>query len=532
MKRLLLVPFAAGLLPAFFLMLSIQTSMSGSATWKTNPATSDWNHAANWMPQTVPNGATDTASFATSNRTNVFLSANTEVNGIVFNAGASAFTITAGATFALTISGLGITNNSGITQNFGAGRLNINFENAASAGTSTFFTDNGFWQFSGSSSAGTGTFSIEGGRLLFTNTSSAATGTFFTLGSPTFAGSLFFGSESTAGNGTFTTSSSPVTGGFGADTVFFDVATAADGIFFTNGGAFSGLNAAALTVFEQDSTAGNSTLIASSGGGVGGRILFFDDSTGGTARLKVFGNGNLDISHHNAPGVSVGSIQGSGLVFLGALNLTVGSNNRSTTFSGVIQGSGTLTKIGRGKLVLKHRNTYSGGTTVKHGKLFVNNRGASGTGTGPVQVNGGELGGAGIIAGAVTVGTGNGSGAVLAPGYLLGAIPGALTIQSPLTFNGDGIYEMQVNSGSGIADEVIANGVTINSGAEFSFADLGGGTLTLGTVFTVINNTAATSIAGTFSNLPDGSTFTSNGNTYQVNYEGGDGNDLTLTVVP
>jgi hypothetical protein len=30
---------------------------------------------------------------------------------------------------------------------------------------------------------------------------------------------------------------------------------------------------------------------------------------------------------------------------------------------------------------------------------------------------------------------------------------------------------------------------------------------------------------------PDGSLFTANGNTYQVNYEGGDGNDLTLTVV-
>jgi hypothetical protein len=48
----------------------------------------------------------------------------------------------------------------------------------------------------------------------------------------------------------------------------------------------------------------------------------------------------------------------------------------------------------------------------------------------------------------------------------------------------------------------------------------------------VIDNTAATLIAGTFSNLPDGSAFTANGNTYQANYEGRDGNDLTLTVVP
>src|SRR5439155_19436867 len=48
----------------------------------------------------------------------------------------------------------------------------------------------------------------------------------------------------------------------------------------------------------------------------------------------------------------------------------------------------------------------------------------------------------------------------------------------------------------------------------------------------VIDNTSASPIAGTFSNLPDGGTFTSNDNTYQVSYEGGDGNDLTLTVLP
>jgi len=53
-----------------------------------------------------------------------------------------------------------------------------------------------------------------------------------------------------------------------------------------------------------------------------------------------------------------------------------------------------------------------------------------------------------------------------------------------------------------------------------------------GTVFTVIDNTAATAIAGTFSNLADGSTVTAGNNTFQADYEGGDGNDLTLTVMP
>ena len=56
------------------------------------------------------------------------------------------------------------------------------------------------------------------------------------------------------------------------------------------------------------------------------------------------------------------------------------------------------------------------------------------------------------------------------------------------------------------------------------------GPLPKGTVFTIIDNTATTPIAGTFINLPDGSIFTQSGIIFQVNYEGGDGNDLTLTV--
>src|SRR4026209_2113132 len=135
---------------------------------------------------------------------------------------------------------------------------------------------------------------------------------------------------------------------------------------------------------------------------------------------------------------------------------------------------------------------------------MVNNIGASGTGSGPVAVNGGRLGGVGTIAGAVTVGSGSGREAVLSPGYQHSINPGTLTIQSSLTFNADATYEFELNSSSATADEVIANGVTINNVAQFSFKDVRSGISPIGTVFTVINNTAATPIAGTFSNLPDG----------------------------
>src|SRR5712691_3139096 len=87
-------------------VLSLHTAQAGSATWNLSPTSGDWNTAANWTPATVPNGPSDTATFASSNITGVSLSAATEINGIVLNSSASAFTITVSHPFLLTISGV------------------------------------------------------------------------------------------------------------------------------------------------------------------------------------------------------------------------------------------------------------------------------------------------------------------------------------------------------------------------------------------------------------------------------------------
>jgi hypothetical protein len=164
------------------------------------------------------------------------------------------------------------------------------------------------------------------------------------------------------------------------------------------------------------------------------------------------------------------------------------------------------------------------------GALIADNTTGSASGTGPVRVNAGTLGGKGTIAGPVTIGTGRGTGAMLAPS-VVGQIA-ILTLQQALTFNADGTYSYKLNTNNARADQVIANQVTIQSGAQFSFQSLGNRSLPIGTIFTTISNTSGEPISGTFANLPDGSTFTAGGNNYQVSYEGGDGNDLTLTVVP
>ena len=83
----------------------------------------------------------------------------------------------------------------------------------------------------------------------------------------------------------------------------------------------------------------------------------------------------------------------------------------------------------------------------------------------------------------------------------------------------------------GQADKVIANGVSLETGAIFWYRRRLSA-LPPGTTFTAIENTSSDPIDGTFVNLPDGGTITIGNNTFQANYEGGDGNDLTLTVVP
>jgi autotransporter-associated beta strand protein len=597
-------------------LAALSAAYADSATWSLNPISGDWNTADNWTPPTVPNGPTDVATFAGSSVTGVRFSAEmTEVAELVFNPGASSFKIIADSSLAqtnvtLTISGAGLTNNSGVTQNLVAGPTEfpggvgiIDFLNAATAGDGTVLTALGSatgGAFSGSvinfhdtCTAGNATVVAKGahgrddaggGEVFFYNNATAANASFTVTGSVApggGGGEILFMDDSTAANANFTieggsngglagevrffdnseaaTAQFTVAGGevtfFYNSTaanatfavqegggVFFDAfdenkPTAANGLFTISGGSTSG--AVGGGVGFGGGTAGNATLVANSGtnGGDGATINFFADDNS-DARIELFGNATLTVFFHSGNGeigeVGVGSVEGDGLIVLSTnQKLIIGNNDLSTTFSGTIQdfGSGSLEKIGNGTLRLSGANTYAGGTTVSAGNLVINNESGSGTGTGAVGVNAGTLGGKGIIAGAVTIGTGNGPGAFLAPGENAKGLA-TLTIQSALTFKADATYTYKFNTKRPKGDQVIANGVTIEDGAQFAFKPVANKKLTAGQVFTAIDNTAATPIAGTFANLPDDSTFTIGNNTYQADYQGGNGNDLTLTVVP
>jgi fibronectin-binding autotransporter adhesin len=70
-------------------------------------------------------------------------------------------------------------------------------------------------------------------------------------------------------------------------------------------------------------------------------------------------------------------------------------NSTAATMTGVLSGTGNLTKAGAGQLILTGNNTYTGTTTVTSGTLVIS---GSSTGGGAYAVNsGGTLGGTGTI---------------------------------------------------------------------------------------------------------------------------------------
>jgi autotransporter-associated beta strand protein len=522
------------LVRASLLVLGSQLALAGSATWDQNPTSDDWNTAANWTPEMV---STKVATFGVSAVTDVSIAADTAIGSIAFSAGADPFTIrtTPGPNdITLTVSGTGITNDSGIMQNLEL-ETNANdhgsslaFTRTATVSPLTTITLEGnssgqpFW----------------GASTVFNDQCSAGNGTYYSLGSAvahSFGGATYFFGDSTAGEATLTSYGGSVAGTGGGVIWFWDNSTAGNAVITCNGGTVAGAGGGGIS-FTSQSSSGNATLIANGGlnGGDGGQIAFDGNRTFASTqpRVQLFGNAVLSIEKAKSESVQLGSLEGDGIVSLGGKELIVGANDLNTTFSGTINGihSGwALTKIGGGTLTLSGANTYTALTTVSEGTLVLANTTGSATGTGAVNVNGGTLGGSGIIGGAVTIAT----GAVLAPAAG-SSVQATLTTQSTLSLQANATYKCtaQARGQQVRADKVVANGVTI-TGAKFSFKPRISGTLQAGTVFTVIGNTSSSPIHGAFSNLPDGAIITAGGANFQANYEGGDnGNDLTLTVVP
>ncbi len=460
------------------------------ATWKGVAGSNSFNVGSNWSTETVPDG---TAFFDSSNFTSLSITGVIFLDGLTLDPGAPDYTLTiaSGALFDLL--------STGVTANGG----NLSIVNNAAYGTISRGLFSGLFFVNGTTAD---TASItNNGYAAFYDTSTAGSAHITNNSILNFQGATQAGNSQIANHGLNT--------------------------FFNSSSAGSAQIANFDEIdFRGTSTAGTSVITTEDGGSV----FFLERSRGGAARLITDDGGIVDFSAEIGPGkkghtrpfqATAGSIEGGGSYFLGKHQLTVGSNNLSTTLSGGIFDGGikgghgaSLIKVGAGTLTLSGANGYTGLTTINGGALKVD-----GSIHGAVTVNtGASLFGNGTT-GAVTVA----SGGTLAPGASAGLLhAGATNLLSGATFaaeiGGTGV-------GIGGYDQLDVTGGLKLAGANLAVTFLVGFDPTAGTEFTIINNDGVDKPIGRFA-VPDIFWIAVGERVFSLNYLAGDGNDVALTA--
>ena len=152
----------------------------------------------------------------------------------------------------------------------------------------------------------------------------------------------------------------------------------------------------------------------------------------------------------------------------GQFDVATGTTMTSAS-GGLIEGGGSLTKIGDGTLVLAGPNTYTGATNVNAGTLIVDGDQSLATGDVTVSNANTRLMGTGTIGGATTIH----AGAIHSAGSATGAV-GTQTFSGSVTYNANSVFEWDLNAnvdGTGTAgtdfDSVAATAVTANTDSIF-----------------------------------------------------------------
>lgn len=241
---------------------------------------------------------------------------------------------------------------------------------------------------------------------------------------------------------------------------------------------------------------------------------------GGLGDIAIASSGLLDFSSLTSVNEAIGSFSGSGHIELGARRINTGGNNQTTTFSGTITGAGgQITKEGTGTFTLEGTNTYTGLTTANGGILVVNGRQADSL------VSVGSLG---TLAGRGTVGdiTANG---IVSPGTSPGALScsnasfgatGRLVVELKTIYPGTGHDQLAVRGSVGFTNATLQVLPSFDPGYNVRVGDR----------FWIISNDGADPVTGTFLGLPNGSEFAAGDYRFRINYDGGTGNDVVLTV--
>ena len=304
----------------------------------------------------------------------------------------------------------------------------------------------------------------------------------------------------------------------------------------TSGNAVFSLSSGGVTNFANSANAGTSLFTVDGAGTIvrvhntanlasatinltnGGRLAFFESGDGGTAAVSLSGaTSTIDLSSLTAAGTTIGSIAGvGGQIALSIKQLTVGGNNASTTFAGIISdtgGAGSIVKAGSGVWTLTGANTYGGGTTVTAGTLQLGTGGSLAS-TGALTVNGGTFD---LNSNVQTVGALSGSGGAITLGSgvlttnsgLSTTLASAISGSGALVKQGSGILTLTGNSS--YSGGTTALGGLINFAAAGNF---GTGAITLNGGGLQWASGNATDISPRLAALGTaGGTFDTNGNT-------------------
>lgn len=468
--------------------LSAIPQMAFAQTW-TGATNSDWNINTNWSTGNVPNGVSQAA---------------------LLGAGGANQPTLSGASSAQDLSMEG----TGNTLQLNGQTLAITEVLALSVGTITG---------SGTVTVGTGLYvsggSITGGSTLNVSGTANLTGGSITGAAIINANSFSINSQSTTAagttlnaNGTFNLSNNTSVGanmtGVGA-TIINGTAT------------LSGLN----------TYSGTTTVTGTLRAGAA------DTFSSNSAHTVSTGGSLLNLNNFNQ---TIGSLAGAGNVTLGSATLTAGGNNSDTIFSGVVSGTGGLTKTGTGLMRLSGANTYSGATNVDVGNLqagatntFSSSSAHTVGASGALDLNNlnqtiGSLAGASgsiIALSSATLTTGGNNTSTTVAGVISGT--GGLTKQGTgtMTLSGANTYSGATNVNNGTlqagasntfsassAHTVGASGTldlnnfnqTVLTLAGAGNVSLGTGTLTVGTVGSGGNTTFSGVLSGTGGLIKDG----------------------------
>jgi autotransporter-associated beta strand protein len=108
-----------------------------------------------------------------------------------------------------------------------------------------------------------------------------------------------------------------------------------------------------------------------------------------TLDMNVDDSGSVAFAGSGAT-YTLGGLQGSRDLTIGSNSIAVGANGKLANYSGVLSGSGSLTKTGAGTFTLNGSNAYSGGTQINDGVLALGSPGALGS-SGTIAFGGGTL---------------------------------------------------------------------------------------------------------------------------------------------